>query len=252
MGRETAVTTWMEGGTTVKQTRGYGSPNGCSSDVQRSAELCGPLAATSETNDLDSCNPGRSQRLSGRGAHRTDGVAASLPLHARMRAICDQLKANQPRLIDLWERAIDHEPWILPRQHAQADFVPDVISAIADAILCSPPSRASVMMLAETAARHATARAVEGTDHGRVVLEYYLLRNAVWTYFREKDVGDEEELQAILFVDIAISMATRGALLGYYRSELERQERWEGALDRLVDETPLMWAREKAQHFSRR
>jgi hypothetical protein len=159
-----------------------------------------------------------------------------------MRALCDDLKAHTPQLVQHWEQAIELEPWILPRQHARPDFVPDIIGAIADCILCSPPSRRSVLGLAEVAARHATSRAAGGVDHSRVVLEYYVLRNAMWTYFREGD-GAGNELQAILFVDVAISIATRAALLGYYRRELEAEGRWLGALDRLVDEAPLMWTR---------
>jgi hypothetical protein len=162
-----------------------------------------------------------------------------------MQAICDELKTHTPQLLTLWEEALEQEPWILPRQHARSDFVPELIGAIADTILCAPPSRPSVLALAEVAARHATSRAAVGADHSRVVLEYYILRNAVWSYFREGDTGEREELQAILFVDVAISMATRAALLGYYRRELEAEGRWEGALDRLVDESPLMWAKKE-------
>ena len=98
-----------------------------------------------------------------------------------------------------------------------------------------------MLVLAETAARHATARAGEGADHARVVLEYYLLRNAVWSYFREKAASGPDEERAIMLVDLAISVATRAALLGYHRRELERQHRWGGALKRLVDEAPPVW-----------
>jgi hypothetical protein len=164
-----------------------------------------------------------------------------------MRAICDELKGQTAKLILLWEQAVEQEPWVLPAKHARSDFVPDLISAIADTMLCAPPTRPSVLALADVAARHATARAAEGADHSRVVLEYYLLRNAVWSYFREGDDGAREELQAILFVDVAISMATRAALLGYYRGQLEAEGRWDGALDRLVDEAPLMWRQRGAK-----
>ena len=164
-----------------------------------------------------------------------------------MQALCDDLKSNTRAIALLWDVAVDLEPWILPRQHARSDFVPELVSLIADCILCSRPSRESVLALAQAAARHAGARASSGADATRVVFEYYLLRNAMWTYFRQRNSPpaggtDGKEVQAILFVDVAISMATRAALLGYHRPELEAQDRWSGALDRLVDETPLMWA----------
>jgi hypothetical protein len=162
-----------------------------------------------------------------------------------MQTLCEDLKANTPQLLRLWEQALQHEPWILPRQHARPDFVPELIAVIADTILCAPPTRSSVLALANVAAAHASRRAMLGVDHSRVVLEYYILRNAVWTYFREGEGGEHGELQAILFLDVAISMATRAALLGYYRRELEAEGRWEGALDRLVDETPLMWVKKQ-------
>ncbi|HVE79463.1 MAG TPA: hypothetical protein VNA89_11400 [Gemmatimonadaceae bacterium] len=159
-----------------------------------------------------------------------------------MEQLCDDLKMHTPRIVGLWDQAVDAEPWLLPREHARSDFVPDLVHALAETTLCDRPTRESVLALAATAARHAEARAHAGVDHSRVVLEYYLLRNALWAYFDEK-AESEEALGAILYLDVAISMATRAALLGYYRGELETRGRWEGALERLVDETPLMWTR---------
>jgi hypothetical protein len=159
-----------------------------------------------------------------------------------MSRLCDDLRANTPRIVALWERAVEQEPWILPRQLARPDFVPDLVAAIAAAVVCVPPTRPSVLALAEAAARHAAGRAAAGAEHARVVLEYYFLRNAIWAYFGERRPGSaEEELRAILYVDVAVSVATRAALLGYYRREFESRGAWPAALDRLVDELPPLW-----------
>ena len=158
-----------------------------------------------------------------------------------MMQLCDDLRVNTTRMVEYWERAVAAEPWILPRQLAKPDFVPDLVAAIAEATVCLPPTRASVLALAETAARHAAGRAAEGADHARVVIEYYFLRNAIWAYFGERQRDAGEDLQAIVYVDIAVSVATRAALLGYYRREFEAQGEWPEALDRLVDEVPLLW-----------
>ena len=158
-----------------------------------------------------------------------------------MTHLCEDLRANTSRMVDLWERAVAAEPWVLPRQLAKRDFVPDLVTAIAEATVCLPPTRTSVLALAQTAARHAAERAAEGADHARVVIEYYFLRNAIWTYFGERQRDAAEDLQAIVYVDLAVSVATRAALLGYYRREFEAQGEWPEALDRLVDEVPLLW-----------
>ena len=141
----------------------------------------------------------------------------------------------------LWERAVAAEPWILPRQLATPDFVPDLVAAIAKATVCLPPTRASVLALAQAAAGHAAGRAAEGADHARVVIEYYFLRNAIWAYFGERERDAAEDLQAIVYVDVAVSVATRAALLGYHQREFEARGEWPEALDRLVDEVPLLW-----------
>lgn len=168
-----------------------------------------------------------------------------------MSQICEDLRKHTPRIVELWEQAIEAEPWILPRQLAKPDFMPELVDKIAAATVCTPPTRESLLALAGTAARHAAGRAAEGADHGRVVLEYYFLRSAIWTYFGERQgEATEEDLQTILFVDVAVSLATRAALLGYYRREFERQGTWSGALDRLVDETPLLWESDRRRRRS--
>lgn len=133
------------------------------------------------------------------------------------------------------------EPWVLPRQLARPDFVPDLVAAIAEATVCLPPTRSAVLALAQTAARHAAGRAAVGAEHSRVVLEYYFLRSAIWTYFGERHQSVDEGLQAILYVDVAVSVATRAALLGYYQPQFDTQGEWPAVLDRLVDEAPLLW-----------
>jgi hypothetical protein len=160
-----------------------------------------------------------------------------------MQRLCDELRASTDRIVELWTSAAEREPWILPRQHALPDFVPDLVSAIADATVCDPPTRESVYALAEAAALHAAGRAAQGTDHSRVVIEYYFLRSAIWAYLDERNRNVDEDLRAILYVDVAVSVATRAALLGYYRKEYEQQGGWRSAVDRLVDETPLLWDR---------
>jgi hypothetical protein len=159
-----------------------------------------------------------------------------------MTRMCDDLTVNAPRIVALWDRAVESEPWIAPRQVARPDFVPDLVEAIAGAAVCLPPSRASVLALARAAAAHASRRAIAGAEHSRIMVEYYFLRNAIWAYFGERHAEiDDDDLRAILFVDMAISIATRAALLGYYRREFEQQGTWPGVLERLVDELPPLW-----------
>ena len=160
---------------------------------------------------------------------------------ARAPLICDALRRSTARIAELWDAAIDREPWILTREHARSDFVPELVTLMAEATLCDPPSRASILGLAQAAARHAEGRAASGADHTRLVLEYYVLRNTLWAFFRELGDQDTRNAIAILHVDLAISVATRAALIGYYRVEFESQGEWPQALDRLVDEIPLVW-----------
>ena len=168
---------------------------------------------------------------------------SDIPVTEYVRAplLCDALKRNTIRIAELWDAAIDREPWLLSREHARADFVPELVTLMAEATLCDPPSRTSIHELAQAAARHAAGRAESGAEHSRVVFEYYLLRNALWAFFRELGEHDLRNAMAILHVDLAISIATRAALIGFYRSQFEAQGEWPQAIDRLVDEIPLVW-----------
>ncbi len=160
--------------------------------------------------------------------------------------LCEELRRRTERISELWNAAIEKEPWILGRELAGPEFVPELVECMADATLCDPPSRAAILLLAETAARHAAERASAGAEHARLVLEYYLLRNAVWAFFREYREQELGNAIAILHVDLAISIATRAALIGFYRGEFEQQGEWPAALHRLVDEVPLVWEKADA------
>lgn len=166
---------------------------------------------------------------------------------SRSPELCDELKRRTDRITELWSAAIEREPWILGRELAGPDFVPELVECMADATLCNLPSRTAILLLAETAARHAAERAAAGAEHARLVLEYYLLRNAVWAFFRECPEQERDDTIAILHVDLAISIATRAALIGYYRGEFERQGEWPAALHRLVDEVPVVWEESAAR-----
>ena len=68
--------------------------------------------------------------------------------------------------------------------------------------------------------------------------DFHLLRQAAWETLRERLPG-EAASSAILRIDVAISVCTRAALLGYHYRELGPEQRWETLLEETTRESPL-------------
>ena len=180
-----------------------------------------------------------------------------------MNALCDVLKVGTPEVIGLWEDASHQQPWLLLPEHDRVDHIPEVIECVADAVLCEQPTRDGLLRLAQIAAKHGEDRIAQGMPDILVLNEYHLLRDAIWAFFRRLAhsrydgsgagrVGAEAAAsaprptaaaEAILRVDTALTVATRASLLGYHRAHLERSGRWEGAMERLVDEGAFLFDR---------
>ena len=175
-----------------------------------------------------------------------------------MKALCDVMKVGTAEVIELWEQASHQQPWLLLPEHDRVDHIPEVLQYVADAVLCEQPTRAGLLKLAEVAAKHGEDRVTQGMPDILVLNEYHLLRDAIWAFFRRLahtrlELGEQAAgagaprpgtaAEAILRVDTALTVATRASLLGYHRAHLERNGRWEGAMERLVDDGAFLFDR---------
>ena len=157
----------------------------------------------------------------------------------RLEQVCMALKADVHEVIGLWEGAAKREPWILLPQQDRTDSLPECLERLADAALTEPPKRSALLALATSAAEHGKHRSDMGMPDTLVLSEYYLLRNALWSYLSLKGMTQDDVMPALNRIDVALTLATRASMLGYHREQLEKTGTWKGTLEGLVDESPL-------------
>lgn len=158
-----------------------------------------------------------------------------------MRQLCEHIKANVGTIISLWNVAAAEEPWILLPEHDRIDFLPLVLTQLAEAVLCAEPSSESVRALVEAALTHGEHRARLGLPDQVIFVEYDLLRRALWRFLNSDKPATERTARAILRMDAAISLATRASIVGLHRRQIEARDEWADVTGRLVRESSLAW-----------
>ena len=78
----------------------------------------------------------------------------------------------------------------------------------------------------------------DGVPREALFGDFHLLRQAAWETLRDRLPGPTAT-DAILRIDVAISVCTRAALLGYHQRELGPLERWEGLVVEAAHASPL-------------
>ncbi len=156
-----------------------------------------------------------------------------------MRQVCDYLIARSGEILVEWSALSVEQPWhALPEAH-RLDSLPQVITGLIEAAICSPGDRELHRRQVAAAADHGEQRCSQGFAQELVLTEYYLMREAIWRILR-RHRSHSRRTEAILRIDAAMNLATRASLAGYHRSEYEKAGKWPRALDELVDQSPLL------------
>ncbi|HEX6965912.1 MAG TPA: hypothetical protein VF166_08930 [Gemmatimonadaceae bacterium] len=122
----------------------------------------------------------------------------------------------------------------LPPDH-RWDSLPETVTGLLNAALCKRPMSAAYRELVLAALQHGQDRRSAGISPDVVFREYGNLHDAIWHHLRNV-LSTAHRLDAILKIDMAISLATRASLSGYHRAKLEETGSWAGIVDHLVDE----------------
>jgi hypothetical protein len=157
-----------------------------------------------------------------------------------MKSICEDIKNHVSEVLAEWEQLVRDEPWYsLPAEH-RIDSLPDVIVGLVEASLCDPQNVKAHRQQVEAAADHGTHRREQGIPDHLVLVEYHLLRQAIWRYLTCKFGSSSRTTEAIMRIDTAISLATNASMWGYHRSAIEPQGKWQEGMERIVSTSPLL------------
>jgi hypothetical protein len=157
-----------------------------------------------------------------------------------MKQICEDLKAHIAEVVRLFERLADERPWLELPEENRVDHLPELIVGLVEASLCDPFDFDAHRKKVAAAAVHGRQRFLDGCPHHLLFEEYDLLREAIWRYMRQKFGWSDRTTEAIMRVDAATTLATRGSLWGYHSVEYGEQEDVEAAIDRIAASSALL------------
>ena len=152
-------------------------------------------------------------------AARDDEVAHFAKLYPLLLAEMDDIMAD-------WNRTTDELPWSALEKKERQNDLAGVITRVIDCAMSSAPREDRVNALIDAACSHGEYRRRQGVDVPSVFSEYDKIRAATWQKLREL-VQAPTSYDAIFVIDGLLSVATRGTILGFHRSEMEANGLWE-------------------------
>jgi hypothetical protein len=157
-----------------------------------------------------------------------------------MRAICEHIKGHVSDVLVEWEQLVRDQPWYsLPAGH-RIDSLPDVIVGLVEASLCAPTDIESHRQQVSAATTHGWHRRQQGIPDHLLLTEYHLLRQAIWYYLVGQFGSSDQITEAIMRIDLAITVATNASMWGFYKAEIEALGKWDEGMERIVSTSPLL------------
>jgi hypothetical protein len=136
--------------------------------------------------------------------------------------------------IKIWQQITAADPWHLHPDRFGVDSLTQVIGAILDVAMTDSMSGDADERLIRSASAHGDQRRTQGVDDGMVLREYHALRVALWKALRDSASSAGEAFDAVIRVDVALTVATTAALQGYHRADRVSGSQWSIELDAQV------------------
>jgi hypothetical protein len=115
-----------------------------------------------------------------------------------------------------------------------------VVVGLVQASLCEPQDEESHRVKVMAAADHGVHRREQGIPEHTMLIEYQLLRRAIWYYLVNKHGSGQAIVDAIMRIDTAITVATNASMWGYNREEIEALGKWDEGMRKIVGHSPLL------------
>jgi hypothetical protein len=151
--------------------------------------------------------------------------------------VSQSITEHIPDVLSHFAAVTEQEPWIhLPRDY-QSGRLGEMIRFCCLLALEAPQDRDLCRAMLHAASSHGEDRLERGLPDSFVFQELYVARESIWTYIiQHHDRRSGLVAEAILRIDMSLSLASKAALRGYHRPAFERRGTWPGVIDELVGE----------------
>lgn len=156
---------------------------------------------------------------------------------ATFQKIAREVKENAPQILALFDEVTQEEPWIHLPQGYKTETLAGIIRHVVDLSLLDPGNPERCRTLLYTGAHHGRTRQTQAFSDTFLLQEMYLLRQSIWAFVRRCDAAHTPlTFEAILRIDMALSLTTKAALRGYHHDHFESRGQWPGTLEDLTSD----------------
>lgn len=156
-----------------------------------------------------------------------------------MRNLGLDLQEHAPEILRLWRKVIAEPPLRLPTDHDVGEL-PKVIYDLVEASILTPHDLKAHEHKVADAARHGERRRAADYPEQIIFEEFSALREAIRRYLETCDVPRWKRRDAVMRLDMAITVAELASVRGYHRASFEQIGKWEEQIPRLARSSPLL------------
>ena len=156
-----------------------------------------------------------------------------------MKQLGVDLREHAPEILRLWREVMTEAPLRFPPQHDLGQL-PQIINDLIEVSLLRPHDLKAHEDKIRDAIRHGERRKQEGTAEPIIYQEFAALREAIRRYLATCRVPKWKAREALMRIDMAMSVAEQAAIRGYYREGIEQIGLWDKVVSQLARTSPLI------------
>jgi hypothetical protein len=156
-----------------------------------------------------------------------------------MRQLGVDLKKHAPTILRLWQEVLTEPPLRLPPGHDPGEL-PAIIQDLIEVSILRPHDVQAHEAKIRDAVRHGERRRKDGASETLIFEEFAALREAIRRYLELCEVPKWKRREALMRLDMALSVAEQGSIRGYYRDAFEKVTLWDNMINQLARTSPLL------------
>jgi hypothetical protein len=156
-----------------------------------------------------------------------------------MRQLGFDLKEHVPAILAIWQQVLTEPPLRLPREHDPGDL-PAIVQDLIEVSLLRPHDIGAHEAKIRDAVAHGEKRKKSGASEALIFEEFAALREAIRRYLETCPVPKWKRREALMRLDMALSVTEQGSIRGYYREAFEKANLWDNVVAQLARTSPLL------------
>lgn len=156
-----------------------------------------------------------------------------------MKQLGEELREHAGEIQRLWAEVLREPPLRLPPEHGLGELAQIIYDLIEVSILL-PHDRGAHEKKIAAAIAHGERRRASGGEERIIFEEFAALREAIRRYLATCQVPRWKHREALIRMDMAISVAELAAIRGFHREAFERAGLWESLTRHLARQSPLL------------